>query len=172
MPANAAVTPPITVPYLMVATMVSVVASTIYVPSLPSIAVDLQTSPALAQFSLTAFILTFGVVQLWHGPASDRLGRWRVLAGSLVLFVIGTAACALAPTIELLIAGRVLQGLGAAGVAVKGEGCRAAGGRGEPVLRTARRQEVAFLEPTTLAVLVNAIDQLTADQVDTNYGRF
>ena len=118
MPANAAVTPPITVPYLMVATMVSVVASTIYVPSLPSIAVDLQTSPALAQFSLTAFILTFGVVQLWHGPASDRLGRWRVLAGSLVLFVIGTAACALAPTIELLIAGRVLQGLGAAGVAV------------------------------------------------------
>ena len=118
MPANAAVTPPITVPYLMVATMVSVVASTIYVPSLPSIAVDLQTSPALAQFSLTAFILTFGVVQLWHGPASDRLGRWRVLAGSLVLFVIGTAACALAPTIELLIAGRMLQGIGAAGVAV------------------------------------------------------
>ena len=61
---------------------------------------------------------------------------------------------------------------GAAGVAVKGEGCRAAGGRGEPVLRTARIQEVAFLETMALAVLVNAIDQLTADQVDTNYGRF
>ncbi len=98
--------------------MVSVVASTIYVPSLPSIAISLGTSATMAQFSLTAFVLTFGIVQLWHGPASDRLGRYRVLAGSLVVFVIGTAVCALAPNIETLIAGRVLQGLGAAGVGV------------------------------------------------------
>lgn len=118
MPSAPAAPPPIAIPYLMIATMVSVVASTIYVPSLPSIAADLRTTSALAQFSLTAFILTFGIVQVWHGPASDRLGRWRVLAGSLVIFVIGTAGCALAPTIELLIAGRMLQGLGAAGVAV------------------------------------------------------
>ncbi len=110
--------PPITVPYLMIATMVSVVASTIYVPSLPTIAVDLNTTASMAQFSLTAFVLTFGLVQLWHGPASDRLGRWRVLAGSLILFIVGTAACAVAPSIETLIAGRILQGLGAAGVAV------------------------------------------------------
>ncbi|NQV81180.1 MAG: MFS transporter [Alphaproteobacteria bacterium] len=110
--------PPITVPYLMVATMVSVVAATIYVPSLPSIAADLGTSPTLAQFSLTAFVLTFGIVQLWHGPASDRLGRYRVLAGSLVVFIVGTAVCAVAPSIEVLIAGRMLQGLGAAGVGV------------------------------------------------------
>jgi DHA1 family bicyclomycin/chloramphenicol resistance-like MFS transporter len=102
----------------MVATMVSVVASTIYVPSLPSIATSLGTSATMAQFSLTAFVLTFGIVQLWHGPASDRLGRYRVLAGSLVVFIIGTAVCAIAPTIELLITGRVLQGLGAAGVGV------------------------------------------------------
>jgi len=110
--------PAVSVPYLMIATMVSVVAATIYVPSLPSIATSLGTSSSMAQFSLTAFVLTFGIVQLWHGPASDRLGRYRVLAGSLVVFVVGTAVCALAPNIEMLIAGRVLQGLGAAGVGV------------------------------------------------------
>lgn len=118
MTAPAPNTPSVTVPYLMVATMVSVVASTIYVPSLPSIATSLGTSATMAQFSLTAFVLTFGIVQLWHGPASDRLGRYRVLAGSLVVFIIGTAVCAVAPSIELLITGRVLQGLGAAGVGV------------------------------------------------------
>lgn len=110
--------PSITVPYLMAATLVSVVASTVYVPSLPSIAVDFAVSPTLVQLSLTAFILTFGIVQLWHGPASDRLGRWRVLAISLVLFIAGSLACAAAPNIATLIAGRILQGLGAAGVAV------------------------------------------------------
>ena len=102
----------------MVVTMVSVVAATIYVPSLPSIAISLGTSATMVQYSLTAFVLTFGVVQLWHGPASDRLGRYRVLAGSLVVFIIGTAVCAVAPSIEVLIIGRVLQGLGAAGVGV------------------------------------------------------
>ena len=111
-------TPSVAVPYLMVVTTVSVVASTIYVPSLPLIAIDLGTSATMAQFSLTAFVLTFGIVQLWHGPASDRLGRYRVLAGSLVVFIIGTAVCAVAPSIEMLITGRVLQGLGAAGVGV------------------------------------------------------
>ncbi len=110
--------PPVGVPFLMIVTTVAVVTSTIYTPSLPHIAVDLATSQTLAQASLTAFIMTFGIVQIWHGPASDRLGRWRVLAGSLGVFVIGTAACALAPNIWVLIAGRVLQGLGAAGVAV------------------------------------------------------
>jgi DHA1 family bicyclomycin/chloramphenicol resistance-like MFS transporter len=111
-------TPSVAVPYLMVVTTVSVVASTIYVPSLPLIAIDLGTSATMAQFSLTAFVLTFGIVQLWHGPASDRLGRYGVLAGSLVVFIIGTAVCAVAPSIEMLITGRVLQGLGAAGVGV------------------------------------------------------
>lgn len=110
--------PRVGVPYLMIVTSVAVVTSTIYTPSLPSIAIDLETSATLVQASLTAFIMTFGIVQLWHGPASDRLGRWRILAGSLVVFVAGTAACALAPNIWILIAGRMLQGLGAAGVAV------------------------------------------------------
>jgi DHA1 family bicyclomycin/chloramphenicol resistance-like MFS transporter len=109
---------PVSVVYLMIVTSVAVTASTIYTPSLPYIAIDLATSQTLAQASLTAFIMTFGIVQIWHGPASDRLGRWRVLAGSLAVFVVGTGACALAPNIWVLIAGRMLQGLGAAGVAV------------------------------------------------------
>ena len=74
-------TPSVTVPYLMVATTVSVVALTIYVPSLPLIATDLGTSATMAQFSLTAFVLTFGIVQLWTRSSVRSLGslpcaRW------------------------------------------------------------------------------------------------
>ena len=108
----------VSVPFLMTMMLVSIFAASIYLPSLPRIASEFAASPAAAQASLTAFVVTFGLMQLWHGPASDRLGRWRVLRLSLVVFLIGTAACALAPTLEILIAGRVFQGLGAAGIAV------------------------------------------------------
>lgn len=110
--------PAVSVPFLMTMMLASIFASSIYVPSLPRIADDFGATPAGAQASLTAFVVTFGLVQLWHGPASDRLGRWRVLRLSLIVFLLGTLACALAPTLEILIAGRVLQGLGAAGIAV------------------------------------------------------
>ena len=108
----------VSVPFLMTMMLVSLFASSLYVPSLPRIADELAATPAGAQFTLTAFLVTFGVVQLWHGPASDRLGRWRVLRLSLWIFLLGTAICLLAPTLDVLTAGRVLQGLGAAGIAV------------------------------------------------------
>jgi DHA1 family bicyclomycin/chloramphenicol resistance-like MFS transporter len=118
-PANAPAAPAaVSVPFLMTMMLASIFAASIYVPSLPRIAREFAASPAGAQASLTAFVVTFGLTQLWHGPASDRLGRWRVLRLSLVVFLVGTAACAAAPTLEILIAGRVLQGLGAAGIAV------------------------------------------------------
>lgn len=110
--------PGVSVVFLMTLTLVSLFASSLYVPSLPRIADEFVATPAGAQFTLTAFLLTFGLVQLWHGPASDRLGRWRVLRLSLWTFLLGTAICLLAPSLDVLTAGRVLQGLGAAGIAV------------------------------------------------------
>ena len=72
-------------------------------------AVDAGT--AQLAFSLAMFATAFGTPV--YGSLSDRLGRLPVLLGGLALFTAGAAFAALAPTIEALIAGRVLQGLGA-----------------------------------------------------------
>lgn len=86
-----------------------------YLPSLPAIARELGASTAGTQLTLSAFLVGFAAGQLVYGPVSDRVGRRPVLAAGLGIFVAASLACAVAPTIELLVAGRFLQALGAAG---------------------------------------------------------
>jgi MFS transporter, DHA1 family, multidrug resistance protein len=88
-------------------------ASTIYVPSIPSIAHALETSVARVQLTFVGYLLAFAVGMLVLGPLSDRFGRRRTIICGLVLSVLSSAACALSPTIEFLIAARILQGAGA-----------------------------------------------------------
>ena len=64
---------------------------------------------------VTAFIAGFGIGQLPAGILADRYGRRPVLWGGLVVYVVGCAAAALAPSLGLMIAARFLWGLGAAG---------------------------------------------------------
>ena len=90
-----------------------------YLPALPTIAADLGTSIAATQASLMAFFVTVGLAQVFYGPISDIVGRRGPLYFGLVLFVIGSIGCFLSPTIEVLIAFRVVQGLGAcAGIVI------------------------------------------------------
>jgi MFS transporter, DHA1 family, multidrug resistance protein len=84
-----------------------------YLPALPSIGASLQADPAAVQMSLMAFFIASGVCQLIYGPLSDMIGRKTPLYFGLGLFIIGSIGCALAPTIEALIAFRVLQAVGA-----------------------------------------------------------
>ena len=84
-----------------------------YAPSMPAIGVALGTTAGMVQVTLSVFLLTFALAQLAYGPLSDRFGRRGSLLAGLVVFVCGSLACALAPTIETLIAGRVLQAAGA-----------------------------------------------------------
>jgi DHA1 family bicyclomycin/chloramphenicol resistance-like MFS transporter len=65
------------------------------------------------QLTLSLFLVGFALAQAVWGPLADRLGRRPVLFAGLGLFTVGAVACALAPTIEVLIAARVLQALGA-----------------------------------------------------------
>jgi MFS family permease len=81
-----------------------------YLPALPTIAADLEASVAATQMSLMAFFAAFGLFQVVYGPVSDIVGRKAPIYFGLVLFVAGSVGCALAPTIELLIALRVVQG--------------------------------------------------------------
>ncbi len=106
----AASSPPI---LLLVMLMVaSQVAITIFLPSLPAIADDLGTSQALAQMTVSAYLGTFALAQLVVGPLSDAVGRRGPLLAGLVLFTLGSAACAFAPDITVLIAARVMQAIG------------------------------------------------------------
>lgn len=90
----------------------------IYLPALPQISSDLNASVTTTQLTLTAFFFTFGISQMVYGPLSDQIGRKLPLLVGLVIFIAGSIASALAPTIELLIAARFLQGIGAAVVMV------------------------------------------------------
>lgn len=89
------------------------ISTSIYIPSMPSIVVDLATTPARVNLTLSGFLLGFAVCQMVFGPLSDRLGRRPVLFAGLGLYLAATLLCTLAPTITALITGRVLQGMAA-----------------------------------------------------------
>jgi DHA1 family bicyclomycin/chloramphenicol resistance-like MFS transporter len=90
-----------------------------YLPALPEVADTLGTPAATAQLTLTACLLGLAAGQLVVGPMSDQFGRRRPLLIGMSAYVLASAACALAPTIETLIVCRVVQGLaGAAGIVI------------------------------------------------------
>ena len=91
----------------------------LYLPALPLVSRDLQDSPATTQLTLTAFMAGLALGQLVIGPLSDVLGRRRPLLTGVIGYVLASIACAAAPSTELLIGARLVQGLaGAAGVVI------------------------------------------------------
>ncbi len=83
-------------------------------PAQPTLAKRFDVDDEVAQLTLSVFLIGFAGAQIFVGYLSDAWGRRRVLLGGLSLFALAGIACAAAPTIELLIAFRVLQGIGAA----------------------------------------------------------
>lgn len=96
----------------------AVVAMNIFLPMLPQIADGLGTTQATAQYVLTLFLAATGFAQLFIGPISDRYGRRPVLLASTLVFLLGTLICIFAPTIEILLIGRVIQASSAANIAL------------------------------------------------------
>lgn len=84
-----------------------------YLPSFPEIARSFGVPMVAVQQTLTAYMLPFAIMTLWHGAISDTLGRRRVVISGLLLFMAGSALCALAPTLTVLLVGRALQGMSA-----------------------------------------------------------
>ncbi|MFF8482971.1 multidrug effflux MFS transporter [Streptomyces antibioticus] len=90
-----------------------------YLPALPEVTRHLHAPAATVQLTLTACLAGMALGQLVVGPMSDRWGRRRPLLAGLLVYVLATALCALAPTVELLVACRLVQGLaGAAGIVI------------------------------------------------------
>lgn len=95
-------------------------ATNIQLPSFIAIASDFDVDPSLVPLTLVVYLSTFAISQLLFGPVSDRHGRKPVLNGGLLAFIIGSALCALSPTIWLLLIGRGLEGVGAGAAMVVG----------------------------------------------------
>ena len=90
----------------------SLLAISIYIPSMPAIAEALDTGMGRVQLTLTLYLIGFAISQLIYGPLSDRFGRRPALLSALVVFFFASIACTLAPSIEFLIAARIVQAFG------------------------------------------------------------
>ena len=89
-----------------------------YLPALPSIAHDLNSTVAATQKTITIFLLGFSIGMLIYGPLSDRFGRKKLLLIGMVLYVSATLGCIFSQHIEQLLLFRFLQAMGGASASV------------------------------------------------------
>lgn len=97
---------------LIAVAAVSPLGINLYLPSMPGMVAALGVDYAAVQFTLSIYLAAVALGQLVIGPISDRYGRRPVLLGGLVMFVLGSLVCMLAPNAGVLNLGRVIQALG------------------------------------------------------------
>src|SRR3712207_3334959 len=100
---------------MMLATLLAALDQTIVATALPQIVADLQGFDRLS-WVVTAYLVTATVTVPLYGKLSDLYGRRRLLAVSVSIFLLGSALCGAARSMDQLIACRALQGLGAGGL--------------------------------------------------------
>lgn len=84
----------------------------LYGPALPTIVSELGTTDSMGKLSLSVYLGAFALAQLVCGPLSDSLGRRKVTGLFFVLYVLGSLVAAFGTSIEALLLGRMLQGIG------------------------------------------------------------
>src|SRR3990167_885406 len=89
------------------------VASDLYLPSLPAIAKNLDANFHAVKLTLSMYMIGFAISPLIYGPLSDGIGRHKSHILGLCLCLLGSVICLSAQSIQILIAGRLLQGIGA-----------------------------------------------------------
>lgn len=117
-PSVARVAPPIWI--LAVAVSGANVGISLLSPAIPDLRADLMATGDEAQLVLSGFLVMLGLGQLGAGTISDSIGRRPVMLSGALLFLLTGLGAMFAPTVEILIAMRVLQGLGAAACMVMG----------------------------------------------------
>jgi len=97
---------------LVATTATGPLALNIFHPSMPGLVAVFDTNYAMVQLTLTLYLLAMAFSQLAYGPLSDRYGRRITMLWGLGLYVVGSIAATLAPSLPLLLAGRVVQAAG------------------------------------------------------------
>jgi EmrB/QacA subfamily drug resistance transporter len=88
--------------------------ATVIAPAAPHIAADLGVAPVTVNVAITAYVLTLAVLIPISGWLTDRFGARRVFGAAIVVFTLASVACAAAANLPMLVATRVLQGVGGA----------------------------------------------------------
>lgn len=101
---------------LSLATFSSMVAQRLCDPMLPQLAQDFSTTLADAARVVSMFAVVYGATQLLWGPLGDRLGKFRVVAWTTLACAVGSVLCALALSLDALVAARMLVALAAAAI--------------------------------------------------------
>jgi DHA1 family bicyclomycin/chloramphenicol resistance-like MFS transporter len=91
-----------------------------YLPAFPNIQADLHASAIEVQQTLSAYMLAFAGMVLWHGALSDAFGRRNIVLVALVVFAVGTFGCAASHSVHYLWIFRILQGMSAGAGTVVG----------------------------------------------------
>ncbi len=95
---------------------VSALSMNVFLPSLPKMTVYFDTEYRLIQLSVSAYLLCNAILQIIVGPISDRYGRRPVILYGFALFALATLGCIYAPTVEVFLAFRMLQGVVVVGI--------------------------------------------------------
>ncbi|MEE1735365.1 MFS transporter [Streptomyces sp. BE147] len=103
---------------LMPAILVTVTASDMVVLMLPTIGAEFGATEAELAWVVTGFLLVFSVGIPLYGRISDRVSLRRLFAFALVTYAVGSLICALAPSLLVLVTGRIVTGIGAAAIPV------------------------------------------------------
>ena len=102
------------IPILLAQIAFGLLAMTICLPSMQEWGAIFGASQASVQLTFSAYALSYGLLQLVYGPLSDRYGRKKLLLTGLTVAMLGSILAALAPTLALLTAARMVQGAGSA----------------------------------------------------------
>ena len=130
-----------------------------YTPSLPSIAHGLGITFGQAQLSMTVYLAGFALSQIFWGPLSDRFGRRPMILIAITTFLAGSLVCAFSTDLSMLLAGRLIQSLGAS----------AGGTISNAAVRDAFSEEVrtrVFLQVNTIFALAPGVGPIAGSLVD------
>ena len=105
-----------TVGFIILADMFIPLSTDMYLPALPTMSEHLNTTASLVNITVTAFFLSYALGMLFWGPLSDKYGRRSMLLLGFGVYLAASLLCAAAPNVEILIAARMLHGIGAASV--------------------------------------------------------
>ncbi|CAA9440612.1 MAG: Uncharacterized MFS-type transporter [uncultured Pseudonocardia sp.] len=106
--------------FVMVAIAMDVLDTTIVVVALPAIEADLGVGGSALQWIAASYTLTFALTLVLAGRIGDLLGSKRMILVGMAGFVVASAVCAFAPTLPMLLAGRVLQAMAGAFILTQG----------------------------------------------------
>jgi DHA1 family bicyclomycin/chloramphenicol resistance-like MFS transporter len=143
---------------LVLLTGVGPFATDAYLPGLPALQHSLHTSAAIAQLTLTAFIIGVAIGQLVFGPISDGAGRRPVLLAGAIGFLVTSALCALVSNGPLMVVLRLLEGFAAGAMVGPGRAMVSDTSRGlEAARRYGTLASVTLLAPVLAPPLGSAI---------------